>query len=54
MAKVTMPKWESKTFQGWGFVLIAGLVLALYAMLDSNDTATTSSTLLGIRSFAGS
>jgi hypothetical protein len=47
MAKVTMPKLESKTFQGWGFVLVAGLLLALYAMLDSDDTASTTTTSTG-------
>ncbi len=34
MAKVGMPKLESKLFSGWTFVLVAGLVLALVAIID--------------------
>lgn len=35
MAKVGMPKLESKMFSGWMFVLVAGLLLALIAIIDS-------------------
>ena len=34
MAKVPVPKLESKLFSGWAFVLVAGLLLALYAIID--------------------
>lgn len=34
MARISVPKLESKTFKGWGFVLVAGAVLALIAVLD--------------------
>jgi hypothetical protein len=34
MAKVSMPKLEGKSFSGWVFVLITGLLLALYAIID--------------------
>jgi hypothetical protein len=35
MAKVSMPKLESKLFHGWFFVLVAGLLLALVAIFDA-------------------
>jgi hypothetical protein len=39
MAKVSMPKLESKIFSGWAFVLVAGLLLALYAIVDGGGLA---------------
>jgi hypothetical protein len=45
MAKVSMPKLEGKSFSGWVFVLITGLLLALYAIVDGGGLdASTSST----------
>lgn len=34
MARYKIPKIESSTFRGWTFVLVAGTVLALIAILD--------------------
>ncbi len=34
MARITVPKLESSTFKGWTFVLVAGVVLAVLAILD--------------------
>jgi hypothetical protein len=34
VAKITVPKLEASTFKGWTFVLVAGVVLALLAILD--------------------
>jgi hypothetical protein len=42
MAKVSLPKVESRTFAGWGFVLVAGLLLALYAIFDAGGVGTSS------------
>jgi hypothetical protein len=35
MAKLTIPKLESSTFKGWTFVLVAGVALALLALIDA-------------------
>ncbi|HYH31753.1 MAG TPA: SH3 domain-containing protein [Pseudonocardia sp.] len=34
MARITVPKLESSTFKGWTFVVVAGVVLALLAIVD--------------------
>jgi hypothetical protein len=34
VAKITVPKLEASTFKGWTFVLVAGVVLALLAIID--------------------
>jgi hypothetical protein len=34
VAKYKIPKIESSSFKGWAFVLVAGTVLALIAILD--------------------
>lgn len=34
MARITVPKLEASSFKGWTFVLIAGTVLALLAIID--------------------
>jgi hypothetical protein len=34
MVKVGVPRLESKMFAGWGFVIVAGLLLALIAIID--------------------
>src|SRR4051794_18359471 len=34
VARITVPKLESSSFKGWTFVLIAGVVLALLAIID--------------------
>ncbi|GEL16188.1 hypothetical protein [Pseudonocardia asaccharolytica] len=34
MAKIKMPKLEASTFRGWTFVLVAGVVLTVLAMID--------------------
>jgi hypothetical protein len=34
VARVSIPKLEASTFKGWAFVLVAGVVLALIAVLD--------------------
>lgn len=34
MARITVPKMESSTFRGWGFVLVAGVLLAFVAVVD--------------------
>jgi hypothetical protein len=34
VARLSVPKLEASTFKGWAFVLVAGTVLALLAMLD--------------------
>jgi hypothetical protein len=34
VAKINVPKLEASTFKGWAFVLIAGVVLALVAIVD--------------------
>ena len=34
VARITVPKLEASSFKGWTFVLIAGVVLALLAILD--------------------
>lgn len=34
MARITVPKLEASSFKGWTFVLIAGVVLALLAIID--------------------
>jgi len=39
MAKVSMPQLSSKWFSGWAFVLVAGLLLALYAIIDGGGLA---------------
>ena len=35
MAKLNIPKLESSTFKGWTFVLVAGVALAILALLDA-------------------
>ena len=44
MVKIRVPKMESKTFTGWGFVLVAGLALGTYAMLDDDSGSPASPT----------
>ncbi len=39
MAKVSMPQLSAKWFSGWAFVLFAGLLLALYAIIDGGGFA---------------
>ncbi|QYN34971.1 SH3 domain-containing protein [Pseudonocardia sp. DSM 110487] len=34
MARITVPKLEASTFKGWTFVLVAGVVLAILAIID--------------------
>jgi hypothetical protein len=34
VAKITIPKLEASTFKGWAFVMVAGVALALLAMVD--------------------
>jgi hypothetical protein len=34
VARITVPKLEASSFKGWTFVLIAGVVLALLAIID--------------------
>ena len=34
MARITVPKLEASSFKGWTFVLVAGVVLALLAIID--------------------
>ncbi|MFC5992754.1 SH3 domain-containing protein [Pseudonocardia hispaniensis] len=34
MAKIKVPKLEASTFRGWTFVLVAGAVLTVLAMID--------------------
>ena len=34
MAKIKIPKLEKKNFRGWTFVLVAGVVLAIVAIID--------------------
>jgi hypothetical protein len=34
VARITVPKLEASTFKGWTFVLVAGVVLALLAIID--------------------
>jgi hypothetical protein len=34
VARITVPKLESSTFKGWTFVVVAGVALALLAILD--------------------
>jgi hypothetical protein len=34
VARITVPKIEASTFRGWAFVLVAGVVLAMLALLD--------------------
>ena len=34
MARITVPKLEASSFKGWTFVLVAGVVLALLAIVD--------------------
>jgi hypothetical protein len=34
VARITVPKLESSTFKGWTFVVVAGVGLALLAILD--------------------
>jgi ubiquinone biosynthesis protein UbiJ len=42
VARISVPKLESKTFKGWGFVLVAGVVLALIAVLDRGGLSEVS------------
>jgi hypothetical protein len=48
VARITVPKLEASTFKGWTFVLVAGVVLALLAIIDrgglSEITAADGST----------
>jgi hypothetical protein len=34
VARITVPKLEASSFKGWTFVLVAGVVLALLAIID--------------------
>jgi hypothetical protein len=34
VARITVPKLEASSFKGWTFVLVAGVLLALLAILD--------------------
>jgi hypothetical protein len=34
VARITVPKLEASTFKGWTFVFVAGVVLALLAIID--------------------
>jgi uncharacterized protein YgiM (DUF1202 family) len=43
VAKYKIPKIESSSFKGWAFVLIAGTVLALVAILDRGGLREISS-----------
>ena len=43
MAKVSVPKLEGKFFSGWAFVLVTGLLLALYAIIDGGGLADSTS-----------
>jgi hypothetical protein len=48
VARITVPKLEASTFKGWTFVLVAGVALALLAIIDrgglSEITAADGST----------
>jgi hypothetical protein len=47
VAKITVPKLEASTFMGWTFVLIAGVALALLAIIDRgglNEITTANGT----------
>ena len=37
MAKIKIPELSSSTFKGWAFVLVAGTVLTLLALIDSGS-----------------
>ncbi|NMH99074.1 SH3 domain-containing protein [Pseudonocardia acidicola] len=41
MAKIKVPNLEASTFKGWTFVLVAGVVLALLALLDRGTFGAT-------------
>ncbi|MBN9108687.1 MAG: SH3 domain-containing protein [Pseudonocardia sp.] len=35
--KITVPKLDSSTFKGWAFVLVAGCVLTVLALIDAGQ-----------------
>jgi hypothetical protein len=41
VARITVPKLESSTFKGWTFVIVAGVVLAMLAILDRGGLNST-------------
>ncbi|GAY10090.1 hypothetical protein [Pseudonocardia sp. N23] len=36
-SKITVPKLDSSTFKGWAFVLVAGTVLTILALIDAGQ-----------------
>ena len=48
-----VPKVESKIFSGWVFVLVAGLLLALYAIIDGGGLSGQGTTGTGGTSTTG-
>jgi hypothetical protein len=40
VARITVPKLEASSFKGWTFVLVAGVVLALLAIVDRGGLGT--------------
>jgi hypothetical protein len=40
VARITVPKLEASSFKGWTFVLVAGVVLALLAIIDRGGLGT--------------
>ena len=44
MARITVPKLQASSFKGWTFVLIAGVVLALLAIIDRGGLGAVSTT----------
>lgn len=47
MAKIGVPKLDSSTFKGWSFVLVAGALLTLIAIIDRGGLDETVSTADG-------
>jgi hypothetical protein len=47
MAKIKVPELSSSTFKGWAFVLVAGTVLAILALIDSGGFGNSASGVTG-------
>src|SRR5215212_8329963 len=47
MAKIKVPELSSSTFKGWAFVLVAGTVLAILALIDRGGLGNSASGVTG-------
>lgn len=47
MAKIKVPELSSSTFKGWAFVVVAGVVLTILALIDRGGFGNTATGITG-------